>query len=114
MKKQHTLALLLLAGLALGACSSDDDAAQSEPQPQNEVKTYHATTVLSLGGEGTRALSLDGTTLNATWTTSENVFVLKAGTNTSSNSPTLPSYTIHRNPRKHSQTSSLLIKSAIK
>ena len=87
MKKQHTLALLLLAGLALSACSSDDDAVQSEPQSPNEVKTYHATTVLSLGGD-TRALSLDGTTLNATWATSEKVYVLKEGTSTGSMSPT--------------------------
>ena len=77
MKKQHTLALLLLAGLALGSCSSDDS---TEPnKPSNEVKTYHATTVANMGENGTRTLSLDGATLNVGWATYEEVYVFPSG-----------------------------------
>ena len=78
MKKQHTLALLLMAGLTLGSCSSDDSTVVEKPTPQptNEVKTYHATTVANMGENGTRTLTLEGTTLNVGWATTENVYVL--------------------------------------
>lgn len=78
MKKQHTLALLLMAGIALGSCSSDDSTVVEKPTPQptNEVKTYHATTVANMGENGTRTLTLEGTTLNVGWATTENVYVL--------------------------------------
>lgn len=76
-----SLAVLLTAGIALAACSNDDSAADNRRVLQPS-KTY----VLSVDAsktngdaETTRALSLDGTTLNSSWATTEHVFV-KQGT----------------------------------
>jgi len=75
-----TVAALLMAGAALAACSSDDNIIENE-QPVNPTGTYTMTINASKGdGATTRALSLDGKTLNATWATSENVYVKKGST----------------------------------
>lgn len=75
-----TLAALLIAGAAFTACSSDDDIVANQPEnttPQQYSLTINATK----GGDAqTRALSLDDKTLNATWATSENVYVKKGET----------------------------------
>ena len=75
MKKLY-FGMLLMAGLALTACSSDDNS--TEPQAP---KTYYMTVDASkavneaFSRVPTRALSLDGSKLNATWATTENVYV---------------------------------------
>ncbi len=67
-----TLAALLMAGAALAACSGDDNIIGEQPASQ---QTYTMTIEASKGGDAatTRALALDGKTLNATWETSNEV-----------------------------------------
>ena len=73
--KTINFSVLLMAGLALAACSSDDS--QVEPA----VKTYTMTIDATKGANeaavraDTRALTLDGHTLNASWAASEQVYV---------------------------------------
>ena len=70
-----TLAALLIAGAAFTACSSDDNYIANE-QPVNPAqKTYTLTILASKDAAATRSLSLDGSTLNATWTVGEKVTV---------------------------------------
>ena len=75
MKKQY-FSMLLIAGLALASCSSDDNGI--EPQAP---KTYYMTVDATKGANEaasratTRALTLTGSTLNATWATTERVYV---------------------------------------
>ena len=75
MKKLY-FSMLLMAGLALTACSSDDNSTE-----QQAPKTYYMTVDASkavneaFSRVSTRALSLDGSTLNASWATTENVYV---------------------------------------
>lgn len=71
-----TLAALLMAGAALAACSGDDNIV--EEQPANPAQhTYTMTIEATKGGDAatTRALALDGKTLNATWQTTDKVAV---------------------------------------
>jgi len=75
MKKLY-FSMLLMAGLALTACSSDDNSTE-----QQAPKTYYMTVDASKAvNEATsrlsnRALSLTGSRLNATWATTEHVYV---------------------------------------
>ena len=69
-----SLAALLMAGAALAACSGDDNIVKE--QPANPAQhTYTMTIEATKGGDAatTRALALDGKTLNATWETSNEV-----------------------------------------
>jgi len=71
-----TLAALLMAGAALAACSSEGNIV--EEQPANPAQhTYTMTIEATKGGDAaaTRALALDGKTLNATWQTTDKVAV---------------------------------------
>ena len=71
-----SLAALLMAGAALAACSGDDNIV--EEQPANPTQhTYTMTIEATKGGDAatTRALALDGNTLNATWQTTDEVAV---------------------------------------
>lgn len=84
MTNIRTLAALLIASATLAACSSDDNTIDLQPaQPAGQqVYTMTIQATKSTGDEAnarvaTRALSLDGTTLNATWATTENVYVKK-------------------------------------
>ena len=73
----HTL---LLAGLVLAACSSDDDDHQGQEE-HPAFKTYYMTVDATKGADesanyaSTRALALTGSTLNASWATTEHVYV---------------------------------------
>ncbi len=84
MKKFMTsikmLAALLVAGAAFTACSSDDNTVSE--QPVNPAQQTYTLTVNATKGSNatTRALSLSGNTLNATWATTENVYVKKGDT----------------------------------
>ena len=67
MKKNiKTLAALLIASATFVACSSDDNSIIENQQPVNPTGKYTMTINASKGGDATtRALSLDGKTLNA-------------------------------------------------
>ena len=74
--KSLSLAALLMAGAALAACSGDDNIV--EEQPANPAQhTYTMTIEATKGGDAaaTRALALNGKTLNATWQTTDEVAV---------------------------------------
>ena len=75
MKINNYFGVLLTAGLALTACSSDDSNTE-------QVRTTYTMTIDATKGANeaasratTRALSLDGNTLNALWATTERVYV---------------------------------------
>ena len=74
-------AAIFVAGASLTSCSSSDDIAENNQQPvENPTapKVYTMTIQASKGdGATTRALTLSGSTLNATWATTENVYVQK-------------------------------------
>ena len=81
MKKNIiSLAALLIASATFVACSSDDNIIEEQPvQPTEQV--YTMTVNAQKGGDAadsratTRALSLSGSTLNATWTAGDAVEV---------------------------------------
>ena len=80
MKKEiRTLAALLIASATFVACSSDDNIANENQQPANPTGKYTMTVNASKGMD-TRALTLDGTTLNATWTDNDQVTVYEGDT----------------------------------
>ena len=69
----NVLLVMLTAGSVLTACSDDEETPQ-------QIKTYYMTVEATRQGNvdlarATRALSLDGSTLNASWATSEHVYV---------------------------------------
>ena len=72
MKRTNTfsiMAALLLAGVStIVSCAKDDE------QPV-EGKTYHMTVTASKGGDNTKDLTIDGTTISATWAEGETVTV---------------------------------------
>ena len=83
----RTLAALLMAGAAFAACSSDDDIINE--QPVNPVKQGYTLTVsASKDGSTTRALSLDGGAVVASWETTDEIVVTKNGTQIGTLSPT--------------------------
>ena len=75
MMKNIYFCALLTAGLALTACSSDDS------NTEQVYRTYTMTRDATKGANEaasrayTRALTLDGSTLNVSWATSEKVYV---------------------------------------
>lgn len=75
MKINNYFGVLLTIGLALTACSSDDS------NTEQVYRTYTMTIDATKGANEaasratTRALSLDGNTLNTSWATSERVYV---------------------------------------
>ena len=78
MTNMKTLVALLMAGAAVTSCSSDNEM-DSLKAPA--VKTYTMTVQATKGGDATtRALADGGTTLTATWATTENVYVKKVDT----------------------------------
>ena len=75
--KNFCLAALLIASATFTACSSSDDNIVEE-QPANPAQhTYTMTIEATKGGDAatTRALALNGKTLNATWQTTDKVAV---------------------------------------
>ena len=74
-----TMVSLLMVGVAFVACSSDDSIIEESQQPANGK--YTMTVEATKGSDDavnsrtTRALSLDGKTLNATWAEGEEVTV---------------------------------------
>jgi len=81
--KFTSLAILLIAGTTLTACSTDEDNYMGNTG-QDTPKTYVFSVNATKGGintvsgaRATRALSLSGSTLNATWATTEKVYVIE-------------------------------------
>ena len=79
MTNIRTLTALLIASATFAACSSDDNAIDQQPAGQ---QVYTMTVNAQKGGDAatTRALTLSGKTLNATWATTENIYVKKGET----------------------------------
>lgn len=84
MTNIKTLAALLIASATFAACSSDDNTIDQQPaQPAGQqVYTMTIQATKSTGDEAnarvaTRALSLDGKTLNVKWNEGEMVYVLQ-------------------------------------
>ena len=76
-----TVAVLLMASAAFAACSKEDSIIDKPQFSSDEQQTYTMTIEASKDGEvTTRALALSGKTLNATWATTENVYVKKGST----------------------------------
>lgn len=81
-----TLAALLIAaaGMTFTACSGDDSDSSSNTQPQPQPQqpgVYTMTVQATKGGDAeTRALADNGSTLTATWATTENIYVKKEST----------------------------------
>lgn len=75
MIKNIYFSLMLIAGLMLTACSSDDNVSEQAP------KTYYMTVDATKGVNEAaspayrRALNLSGSTLSASWATTEHVYV---------------------------------------
>lgn len=82
MKKNllYTLGVLLSSGAILTACSSDDGVSESVSNKIEAGKTYYMT-VNAARQADTRALEedKDDSGINATWATSDNVYVLYNG-----------------------------------
>jgi len=79
MKSIQMMAALLLAVAVTTACTNDDNAtAEKAPVTADAPKAYTLTVAATMGGEATtRALSIDGTTLNATWAADDAIRVMK-------------------------------------
>lgn len=77
-----TLAALLMAGAACTACSSDDNITGEKPTANSQY-TYSMTVSALKGGDtATRALSLEGKTLDGTWSKGEKVTAYNLSTST--------------------------------
>ena len=79
----RTLAVLLMASAAIVSCSVKEDIFEEETIIKEEpAKVYTLSVNATKGGddEATKALSLDGKTLNASWATTENIYVKKGDT----------------------------------
>ena len=75
MTNIKTLAALLIASATFAACSNDDNIIGEQPAAPSQ-QTYTMTVNASKGGDATtRALSLDGKALNATWAEGDKVKV---------------------------------------
>lgn len=70
---------MVIIGILISSCSSDNNVVENA---SGTPKTYSMVINASKSenGETTRALSLDDKTLNATWATTENIYVTKNGT----------------------------------
>lgn len=75
MTSIQALVSLLLAAAAMTACSNDDMIADEPTPVTTETPRAYTITVNATKGEATRALTLDGNTLNATWKAGEEVKV---------------------------------------
>lgn len=86
LQQQISLAALLIASAAFVACSSDDNNCGEQPVETVTPQVYNLTVSASKDGDEadsraiTRALSLDDDGINATWATTENIYVKNGST----------------------------------
>ena len=73
MKALRIVYLFVIAAIS-AACSSTDDAVTDNPSGPTGSKTYTMTISANKHGD-TRALTLDGNTLNSSWATSDKIYV---------------------------------------
>lgn len=73
----RTLAVLLMAGTAFTACSSDEDILGEQQETQAEKQIYTMTVQATKGDAQTRGLSLDGNALKVEWNEGEKVYVVQ-------------------------------------
>ena len=79
MTKKIYFSILMVAGLALTACSSDDNVV--EQKTLEPGKTYYLTVDATKGSDGTtRALNLPGSKLTPSWATTEQIYVKQGST----------------------------------
>ena len=78
MKKFLSMAALALVGAVMMGCSSDDLANNQQPANKNNVVTL--TTTVNLGGDGTRALTIDGNKGVKTFGEGDKIAVIYKGT----------------------------------
>jgi len=83
----RTMAALLMAGAAFAACSSSDDIIENQ-QPANNGAGYTLTVSASKGGSTTRALTDNNGAIEASWETTDIIYVTKDGTEIGTLSPT--------------------------
>ena len=83
----RTVGAAIVCAAALAACSSDDNVIDEQPMKPTEPQVYTMTVQATkttgddaANSRTTRALALDGKTLNATWKTGETVDVYKVTT----------------------------------
>lgn len=82
MKKTILILAALLGAILWTGCQKIEEPIEEEPEvvvPEEPVGSY-TLTVEATKGAGTKALSLDGSTLNAYWSTGEKVAVYLSGT----------------------------------
>ena len=75
ISSMKTLVALLMVVATVTSCSSDDTIADQPVQQPVGPQVYTMTVEATKGGDGTRALNLDGNKLNATWTAGDKVEV---------------------------------------
>ena len=73
----RTLAVLLMAGTAFTACSSDENILSEQQETQAEKQVYTMTVQATKGDAQTRGLSLDDKTLKVKWNKGEEVYVVQ-------------------------------------
>lgn len=85
--KSLSWTVLVASATIFAACSNDDNILEEQPVQPTEPQVYNMTVEASKGGDEAgaratnRALSLDGSTLNATWSAlTDNVYVKKGST----------------------------------
>ena len=85
--KSLSWTILVASATIFAACSNDDNILEEQPVQPTEPQVYNMTVEASKGGDEAgaratnRALSLDGSTLNATWSAlTDNVYVKKGST----------------------------------
>lgn len=85
-KKIVSVTSMVIIGILISSCSSEDNLVDNA---SGTPKTYSMAINASISGSGktTRALSLDDKTLNATWATTENIYVKKGETSLGTLSP---------------------------
>ena len=85
----HYLTTLLVFSVIMVSCSSTDDTIETPQNPESHIQKYSMNIKASWVNSKatTRALSLEGNTLNATWATTENIYVKKGDTSLGTLSP---------------------------
>ena len=80
MKKFLSMAALALVGAVMTGCSSDDSLTNNAQEPAVKNNIVTLTTTVNLGGDGTRALTIDGNKGVKTFGEGDKIAVIYKGT----------------------------------
>ncbi len=80
MKKFLSMAALALVGAVMTGCSSDDSLTNNAQEPAVKNNVVTLTTTVNLGGDGTRALTIDGNKGVKTFGEGDKIAVIYKGT----------------------------------